>query len=234
MEETVKTRRFSLENDFMNFKTNDLLYGFMRAMSTAIPDTDKNGQVIKTKAGKVKYREYLPIKNFNKEKKLIAGVCGCSTRTIERHLDVLANSGLLDEGIEVVISADGVEYEYPCYWFPYQEDGAYKIIDSEIVRYLVNTRNAQCIRIYLYLLNKYQWKPDYLFTIKEIKEALGYSNSTKTAEALIRDILVSFNREGLINYEKVFEQRQVGGKVVPVEKFKLNYIIQDKDKLPKF
>ena len=41
------TRRFSLENDFMNYKSDDLLYGFMRNISTS-----KDGL------------EYLPLKNF--------------------------------------------------------------------------------------------------------------------------------------------------------------------------
>jgi hypothetical protein len=34
-------RRFSLEEDFMSFKTSDLLYGFMRSLSTARPIGDK-------------------------------------------------------------------------------------------------------------------------------------------------------------------------------------------------
>lgn len=233
MEETTKSRRFSLESDFMSFKTNDLLYGFMKAMATAAPEKDENGTIIKTPQGKAKYREYLPIKNFNKDKKIIAGLCGCSTRTIERHLQALADMKLIDEGVEVV-DVNGVEYEYPCFWFPYGEEGKYRIIDSEIIRYLVNTRNAQCIRVYLYILNKYQWKSDYLFTIKEIKEALGYANSTKTAEGVIKTILASFNQEGIIRYEKVYQQLEVAGKVVPIEKFKINYILQDRENIPKF
>ena len=31
-------RRFSLEEDFMNYGTDDLLYGFMRGLSTAAPE----------------------------------------------------------------------------------------------------------------------------------------------------------------------------------------------------
>lgn len=68
------------------------------------------------------------------------------------------------------------------------------------MKYLVNTRNSQAIRIYLYLLNKYQWKKEYIFTIQEIKEALGYATSTKTCEELIRDCLASFKAEGLIKF----------------------------------
>ena len=189
MEQTIQ-RRFSLEEDFMNFKTNDLLYGFMRGLSTARPI--ENG----------KWQEYLTIKEFKKNKKLIAGICDCSTRTIERHIDALFEAGLLDEGVEV-ISKNGKEYEYEVFWFPYDYDGNYKLIDQDVVKYLVNTRNSQAIRIYLFLLNKFQWKNNYIFTIQEIKNALGYAESTKSCDALIRDCLASFKAEGLIRFETV-------------------------------
>lgn len=35
--ETNKKRRFSLDEDFMNFKTDDIFYGFLRSLSTARP-----------------------------------------------------------------------------------------------------------------------------------------------------------------------------------------------------
>lgn len=211
------TRRFSLGSDFMNFKTNDLLYGFMRALSTACPDEVS------------KFREYLPIKTFTKNKKMIAQVLGCSTRTIDRHLEQLAKAGLIDEGVEVK-----GEYEYPCFWFPYDESKAYKLLDSDLVLYLVNTRNVQCIRVYLYLLNKYQWKRGYLFSIQELKEALGYASSTKTADAIIKDILTSFRNEGIIAYEKVYEQVDIGTKIVPVERLRLDYVVSKKSELGQF
>lgn len=188
MEKPIQ-RRFSLEDDFMNFKTNDLLFGFMRGLSTARPV--ENG----------KWREYLPIKEFKKNKKLIAGICGCTTRTIGNQIDKLFEAGLLDEGIEIVES-NGKQYEYPCYWFPYNENNGskYKILEQDMVKYLVNTRNSQAIRIYLYLLNKYQWKKDYVFTREEIRNALGYSPSTTSCMDLINDCLASFKAEGLIRF----------------------------------
>lgn len=221
----------------MNFKTNDLLYGFMRVLSTACPEWN-DGKAVQTKKGNIKYREYLTIKEFNKNKKLIAGICACSTRTIERHIVALEERGLVEEGVEIVKNDSGKEYEYPCYWFPENESGKFKMIDQEVLQYLIHTRNGQCIRVYLYLLNKYQWKraqgQEYIFTIKEIKEALGYSTSTKTAETLIQNILTSFNKEGILRYEKIVESVGVGKKVVPVERCKLTYVLQNKEELPKF
>lgn len=224
----MNPRRFSLEEDFMNFKTNDLLYGFMRGLSTARPIVEN---------GKKEYREYLTLKSFKQNKKLIAGICGCTTKTIENQLNKLFEAGLLDQGVEV-IEQNGKEYEYEVFWFPYDYDGNYKIIDQEIVQYLVNTRNAQGIRIYLYLLNKFQWKEDYIFTIKEIKAALGYADSTKTADKLIKDCLASFQKEGMIKYEKVIEEKDIGdinnSKIIPVERMKLKYVLEDSADLPRF
>lgn len=237
----METRVFSLENDFMNWNSNDLLYAFMRCLSTAKPEMDSNGKMIKTANGKVKYREYLPIKNFKKNKKLIAGICDCSTRTIDRHLDKMFECGILDEGIERV-EINGTQYDYECFWFPYDYDGAYKIVEKDVIQYLVNTRNSQAIRIYLYLLNKYQWKRDnrdyYIFTIQEIKEALGYAATTKTCDRLIKDVLASFKAEGIIKYEKIIEEKDIGGlndtKIIPVERMKLTYVLEKSADLPNF
>ena len=114
-------RRFSLEDDFMNFKTDDLLFGFMRCLSTAKPTGEY-------KDGKAIYQEYLTIKEFKKNKKLIAGICGCCSRTIDRHIEALFNAGLLCEGVET-IKVNGKDYEYECYYFPYDEKGKFKMID---------------------------------------------------------------------------------------------------------
>lgn len=216
-------RRFSLEEDFMNYKTNDLLYSFMRSLSTASPQYDENGKYIC-------HREYLTKKAFNKEKKVIAGICGCTTRTIANHINKLAEAGLIDEGIEV-IKVNGVEYEYECYWFPYDKEGNYKLLNKEFLKYLVYTRNTHAIRIYLYLLNKYEWKKNYIFTKKELKEVLGYAESTKSADELIGCVLDSFSREGIIKYEKHYEEADVGTKTVPVERMKLLFVTKKEDEL---
>lgn len=178
------TRRFSLEEDFMNFKTNDLLYGFMRSISSAMPDGDK-------------YKEYLYLKKFQEEKQTIAKICDVSSRTINNQLTKLIECGLVEEG---KIKVEG--HEYPCFFFPYDYDGKYKLIEKEMVSYLVATRNSQAIRVYLYLLNCSTQKENYVFTVQEIKKALGYSSTTKTADKMIGYILESFQKEGLLRVER--------------------------------
>lgn len=184
----MSQRRFSLDEDFMKYDTDDLLYSFMRGISTAHPIG--NGQ----------YEEYLAIKTFQKEKKIIQNICGTSAKTITNRLNKLIESGLVEVG-----EIEDKEKIIPCYFFPYDELGTYKLIEKEMVNYLVASRNAQAIRIYLYLLNCISYKNDYVFTIREIKKALGYSESTKSCDKIIGYVLESFQKEGVIKIKKEWQ-----------------------------
>ena len=54
----------------------------------------------------------------------------------------------------------------------------YREFRKNMLEYLLNTRNHNSIRLYLYLLNKYLWKENknenYCFTIVELAKAIGY------------------------------------------------------------
>lgn len=86
------TRRFSLDEDFMNFNTDDLLYGFMRGLSTAKPI--ENG----------KWEEYLTVKKFKENKKVIQNICGTTAKTINNRLNKLIEVGLVEEGSITVVN----------------------------------------------------------------------------------------------------------------------------------
>ena len=59
-------RRFSLEKDFMNYKVDDILYGFMRSLSTAKP-VYENGKPKLNENKKQVYKEYLTLKAICKQ-----------------------------------------------------------------------------------------------------------------------------------------------------------------------
>lgn len=223
-------RRFSLEEDFMNYGTNDLLYGFMRCLSTAEPIRDDKGNIIK-------YQEYLTKKNFLKNKKTIAAICGCSTRTINNHINKLFEAGLLDEGFVMAKSANGKEIEYECFWFPCDKSQSYKLVNRDFIKYLVDTRNAHTIRIYLYLLNKYQWKQElkekYIFTKKEIKIALGYAETSKSMEESIGNVLKSLAREEIIKYRKVWVTAETDNGFNGTERMELDFVATKESELRK-
>lgn len=202
-------RLFSLGEKFMDFHTDDIVYGFMRTLSTAKPNKDK------------KFNEYLPIVKFATEKKVLADLCDCSTRHISNKVNKLLAKGLVQQ--EII----GNQL---CYTFPIETKNPFRLIDKDVLEHLVYTRNPQCIRVYLYLLNKYLWKKgkndNYIFTVQEIKEALGYNENTHTANKMINAILISFSAEGLIKYTKVIEMKKENGRIIPVQRYKLDYVIE--------
>ena len=219
----MNDRRFSLEQDFMNFKIDDLLYGYLRSISTARP-TGK-----KTANGKDEYEEYLPYKEYLKNKKLIADICGCSVKTVERHFNILFEAGLLDEVYRKLPDDE----EQRIILFPIKQTSLFKHIEKDMLRYLLDTRNAQCIKVYIYLLNKYEWKSNYTFTLVELQEALGYSRTTKTATETMKNIIESFAREGIIEYEEDYTIIEKHGEMTKIPVKVLEFVAKRKEQLPK-
>ena len=226
MQDIKNPRRFSLEDDFMKSRCDDLVYGFMRSISTSREATKAELK----EHPKVKRIEYLTFEKFQQEKKVIQQICGCSPKTITNRVDKLIDCGLVEVSAHKVIDQNGEEHNYECYVFPFDYDGIYKVISQEMVGYLVATRNSQAIRIYLYLLNCSTHKEDYTFTIKEIKKALGYAETTKTADKVIRMVLDSFQKEGVINFENEWQTMiNSNGKQTQTERMVLKFIATDTD-----
>lgn len=220
MEEKKYQRRFSLENDFMNYSTDDLLYGVLYYLSTFHPKE-------KTL--------YLTKKNLTKNKKIICDICDITVQTMNRHINKLIENNLLKEE-NIVIGED--KTEYLCYTFPYNYKGKYQLIENEMLWYIVSTRNKQAVRVYIYLLNKYKWKKEinenYIFTNKDIMKAIGYSTNSNNALAnkMITNVLESFSREGVIKFETFYEETITdNGVSVPTPKKRLLFVASSKNDL---
>lgn len=211
------TRRISLGDEFMNHATNDLLFAYMLASATYHP---------------VEKQLYLTKAKYQAEKMphIIAKLCGKSKKTIDRHLAALIEKGLVAE--DIVICGDT---KTQCFTFPFDKDMNYQIVNNDMLKYVIHTRNQCAVRIYVYLLNKYLWKPDYHFTSKELQVAIGYSPNTKQSSILemIRDILESFKREGIIEYDEEYETLTnfETGEVVNTPNKVLKFVAQKKDEL---
>lgn len=211
-----KTRRFSLDEDFMRYDTDDLLYGAMQYLATF---------------HKEEKRLYLTKTNFSKRKKDIYALCNLNAQSLKRHLSKLRERGLLEE-VEVQCGNKKLE----SYVFPYDYQGSYQIVDNEMLWYVVSTRNRQAVRIYIYLLNKHLWKQqngeEYTFTNKELLSALGYSTAKDVNSLLnsaINNILESFYREGIINFEKYYEEFVAeNGTAIQIPKKRLVFVANDK------
>lgn len=215
----LRKRRMSLEDNFMNYSVDDILFGAMYYLATYHPH---------------KKILYLTKNNFTKNKKNIKGVCGdISTQKLNRHLAKLMEDGLVQE--QDIPSGDKT---YPSYIFPYEYKTRYQLIENEMLWYIVSTRNAQAVKLYVYLLNKYNWKKEekdtYIFTYKELVEALGYSANSANYPAitLVKNVLESFAREGVIKFESFYEEMiTTNGKVVPTPKKRLLFVASSKNDL---
>lgn len=208
------TRRISMDSDFMNYQTDDIVYIYMRCLST-----------VRVKHNNT-WTEYLSKKKFIAQKSFLSKLLNCTTKTIDNKLKKLIALGLIEEKIESFWDVDGNETKHTIYIFPYDEDGSFKWVNKKLLEYLVYTRNTQGVRIFLYLYNKFAWKgSEYVFTVEEIKKSLGYAETTKSADSLIKATLESLKAEGLIDFEEITQYSEIGNKTVPIKRKKLNNVV---------
>ena len=218
--EQIITRRFSLEKDFMDYNSDDLLFGALQYLATFHPELNLL---------------YLTKKKVKKAQNELASICGATTRTVSRHIDRLKEKGLVKEKT-LYLGADKAEYD--CYIFPYERLGRYQIIDNEMLWYVVSTRNHQAVRVYLQLLNWYKWKAEsgeyYNFDNKDLLAKLGYSTKSNytLASSMITNILESFYREGIIDYAEYYEQSvDNSGKIITYPQKRLLFVAEHKAQL---
>lgn len=189
----------------MNYSIDDLLLGYLQYIATYNPHEK---------------RLYLWKKIFLKNRKTIGKALGITTQTLNRHIAKLKENNLLSEDTEN-------------YYFPYNEQGKYKIINSDMLSYLITTSNCNAIKIYIYLLNKYQWKQDYVFTLRELQTAIGYSESSnnKLASDIVKNNLKRFCNDDIMNITIIQDFTTAkDGSIVPVYRYQLNFVSQEPPK----
>ena len=163
----------------MNYQTDDIIYIYMRCLSTVRIKAEND------------WTEYLSKKKFISQKSFLAKLLGCTTKTIENKLKKLISLGLVKEKLESFWDVDGNESKYTIYIFPYDEDGSFKWVNKKLLEYLVYTRNNQGVRIFLYLYNKFAWKgSEYIF--KKIYDREKHKNAVE----LLTDINNHFKEKG--------------------------------------
>lgn len=218
LEEKVRKRRLSLEDNFMNYGIDDLLFGSMYYLATFHPGVGKL---------------YLTKKNYAKNRKNFYNLeDGGNAKTLKRHLDKLIEKGLVAEE-DIKVNGEN----YPSYVFPYETDTKYQLVEAEMLWYIISTRNRQAVKIYIQLLNWYLWKAktdeNFVFTNKDIMKVLGYSPDNKVASSMVSNVLESLSREGVIRYENYFEEYVAdNGCVVPTPKKRLLFVAKSKSELP--
>jgi hypothetical protein len=218
MAKSLASRRLSLEKGFMQYNSDDLLFGAMQYLATYHP---------------IEKRLYLTKKKYRKSINDIYEVCQTTPQTTRLHLNKLIERGLVAETTLPICGVD-----LPCYIFPYDEKERYQIVDNDMLWYVVSTRSPQAVRVYNYLLNIYLWKKreeeEYIFTYGEIASVIGYSVKNHLALSIVQNILQSLEHEGIIKYKSFYERVTTDeGKEVPSPRKKLLFVAAHQSELLK-
>lgn len=194
-------RNISLEDTFMNYSVDDLLYAFMSYHATFDPQTQEY---------------YLSERNWTKYRPLLKSII--TTRNCRNHLNSLIAKGIIIH-----------DYEHMRYIFPHNGFKKYQPVNNAMLYYLIISSNMNVIKIYIYLLNKWLWKnkthEPYYFTLKELREALGYSGSDNAGvDSALHTILFSISKQGIIDATPTYLNLNPNSPPSPV--FQLDFVAQ--------
>lgn len=195
-------RNISLEDNFMNYSVDDLLYAFMSYHATYDPHTNEY---------------YLTERNWVKYRPLLKSII--TLRNCRNHLNSLIGKGIIIH-----------DETHMRYIFPHNGFKKYQPVNNGMLYYLIITSNINVIKIYIYLLNKWLWKnkehEPYYFTLKELREALGYSGSNNPGvDSALRTILFSIAKQGIIDATPTYLVINPNTPVSPV--YQLDFVAQN-------
>ena len=211
-QEKQHKRRISTEGEFMQYNTDDILLGCMLYFATYYPKEEKL---------------YLPKADYVKNRNLLKDICDTSAQTLNNHLKKLAAKGLIQEG---KIEKCGKQID--CFFFPFDYNTKYELVDKEMIWYVASTRNCCAFRVYVLLLSWFRYKEKtnekYDFTNKEIMRRLGYNDTYTQANKAISNILLSFEREGIIKYTEFYKEKidAETGEVIRYPQKRLDFVAQ--------
>ena len=194
-------RNISLEDDFMNYSVDDLLFAFMSYHATYDPEAQEY---------------YLTERNWVKYRPLLKSII--TTRNARNHLNSLITKGIIKHDVE-----------HMRYIFPHNGFKKYQQVNNSMLYYLIISSNMNIIKIYIYLLNKWLWKEKtkepYYFTLKELREALGYSGSNNPGvDDALHTILFSVAKQGIIDATPTYLTINPNAPPSPV--YQLNFVAQ--------
>ena len=104
------------------------------------------------------------------------------------------------------------------YFLPQKEDIFFNI-PIETVKYLNDTTKEQVVKIYIYLGQRYKYKPkDYVFTLEEIAEHIGINLSGHSRNyEIINNVLVCLKNNELIDYVEFYEGKYPKKRLIKFE-----------------
>lgn len=113
--------------------------------------------------------------------------------------------------------AQGYVVEYDKYYVLPNKEEIFFMIPLATLQFLNDTIKEQVIKVYIYLGQRWKYKQDYSFTIKEIGQHIGIKvENDSRAYAIVNNALLCLQKLGLIEYTDYTEM--IGGRPVPKKK----------------
>lgn len=178
-------RYIPIEGKFMDKKVNDILYGYLQTISFI--NENKERFVIND--------------DFENQIHIVRDLMDISTnKTVKNQLKNLIKLGLVVEGT----TKDKKGNEIKCLYLPMIDGDLFKLIPLETLKFLISTKNKFGVKVYVYLLNKFQWKQKnnetYEFSKKELLKLVGWKGTNQMEWDIMNNILLDLKNNGLINY----------------------------------
>lgn len=209
-------KRIPMTKEFNKKSVNDWLYGYLQSISYV--DDNEKTFVYKGNVNISDITSKIPSNEFDKPP---------SRSKISRDFSRLIRLGFLKETKVQGLKGNIVD----AYELPYDKQQLYKLIPIDTLIYILSIGSQNLIKIYVYLLNKYQWKAQtndtYRFTYKElIQECLGLKSVTNSRDyTIVRNCLDALIKLKLIelglDYDRVGDNGQLTTyfKLLNVEKY---------------
>lgn len=198
-EKREEKRIIPLDKEFMcDKKTHDKVYAYLQLNSYLTKD--KKRFVYYTKETEVKSIHSAIVRKVisenGKEKDDI------SLATVRNTIKLYKQIGLIYDDIITDLYGNNVKVMILSQNFTY-----FSLIPYDTLKFLVDTSNENVIKVYAYLLNKFQYKQkekqQYIFNLKELCAAVGYSAKSENTTTM-RNILKSLQNNNLIKYNESY------------------------------
>lgn len=194
----------------MNWKVDDLLY----CMMLYFAEYDSMGNL------------FLVKKKYNDNKQLLCSICDVKGAALKDKLNKLISGGLVFES-EIKYGGRTV----PCFCFPYNEKEHFQMVVAKMLYYLAVVGNKNLIKVYVYLLDGYQWKlrenAEFTFTAKDIMIALGYSPSINSEVCKqIYCLLDALVKLGFVRYRDEW-QHEPNSKISATKRLVLEFVARN-------
>ena len=170
---------------------------------------------------------YLSQAKFKKIKPWIINITGKNSRQVTEKVKQM--SGQKDQQYRQNNQNDLIlkryihyDKEKKEYTFPYDYNERYYIVSSQVLAYLCIVSNPFIIKLYLYLADRYRYKQDWQFDLKELNKVFGYSGSyNKRVNQFLKVGLAQLKNKGLVDYTTI--ETSVKGNL-KVDRFKLKKV----------